>query len=102
MSAVYLIPSPYNLIKNYYLQAVSLILCYALFHYIIFSYIRLMKVREAIRMLQEDGWYLSRVKGSHRQFKHPIKPGTVTIAGKLNIDIPPGTLNSILKQSGLK
>lgn len=65
-------------------------------------YIRLMKVREIIMILKEQGWRLVRVKGSHRQFKHPTKPGTVTIAGKQNVDIPPGTLNSILKQSGLK
>lgn len=43
-----------------------------------------------------------RIKGSHRQFHHPIKSGTVTIAGKESIEIPPGTLNSALKQAGLK
>jgi predicted RNA binding protein YcfA (HicA-like mRNA interferase family) len=43
-----------------------------------------------------------RTKGDHRQFHHPSKPGTVTVAGKLNDEIPPGTLNSILKQAGLK
>ena len=41
-------------------------------------------------------------RGSHRQYKHPKKQGTVTISGKLNVDIPPGTLNSALKQAGLK
>jgi len=61
-----------------------------------------MKVREAIRMLQEDGWYLARTRGSHRQFKHPSKPGLVTVAGNPGVDIPKGTLNSILKQAGLK
>ncbi|HEV7373712.1 MAG TPA: type II toxin-antitoxin system HicA family toxin [Pyrinomonadaceae bacterium] len=61
-----------------------------------------MKVKEAIRLLEEDGWYLARTKGSHRQFKHPSKPGTVTVSGKPNIDVPPGTMNSILKQAGLK
>jgi predicted RNA binding protein YcfA (HicA-like mRNA interferase family) len=60
------------------------------------------KVRDLIRLLEEDGWYLTRTKGSHRQFKHPTKRGTATVAGKPNIDIPPGTLNSILKQAGLK
>jgi predicted RNA binding protein YcfA (HicA-like mRNA interferase family) len=60
------------------------------------------KVRDLIRQLEEDGWYLARTKGSHRQFKHPTKRGTVTVAGKPNIDVPPGTLNSILKQAGLK
>lgn len=61
-----------------------------------------MKVRKIIKMLENDGWYLHRTKGSHRQFKHSNKTGTVTIAGKLSLDLPPGTLNSILKQSGLK
>jgi len=60
------------------------------------------KVREVIRLLQQDGWRHVRTKGSHRQFQHPVKPGTVTVAGKLGVDIPPGTLNSILKSSGLK
>lgn len=61
-----------------------------------------MKVREVIRMLQQDGWKHVRTKGSHRQFQHGNKPGTVTVAGKLGVDVPTGTLNSILKQSGLK
>jgi predicted RNA binding protein YcfA (HicA-like mRNA interferase family) len=60
------------------------------------------KVRDLIRLLEEDGWYLARTKGSHRQFKHQTKRGTVTVAGKPNIDVPPGTPNSILKQAGLK
>jgi predicted RNA binding protein YcfA (HicA-like mRNA interferase family) len=61
-----------------------------------------MKVRELIRLLQQDGWRHVRTRGSHRQFQHPAKAGTVTVAGKLGIDIPPGTLNSILKSAGLK
>lgn len=61
-----------------------------------------MKVREALQLLEEDGWYLTRTRGSHRQFKHPNKPGLVTIAGKPSDDLAPGTMNSILKQSGLK
>jgi predicted RNA binding protein YcfA (HicA-like mRNA interferase family) len=61
-----------------------------------------MKVREAVRLIHDDGWFLVRTKGSHRQFHHPRKPGTVTIAGHPSVDIPPGTLNSILKQAGLK
>lgn len=61
-----------------------------------------MKVREAIKLIEEDGWYLSRTKGSHRQFKHSRKPGLVTIAGKPSDDLAPGTANSILKQAGLK
>jgi predicted RNA binding protein YcfA (HicA-like mRNA interferase family) len=53
-------------------------------------------------MIEEDGWYLSRTRGSHRQYKHPIKPGLITIAGKFNDDLAKGTLNSILKKAGLK
>ena len=53
-------------------------------------------------MLEENGWYLVRTKGSHRQFKHPIKSGTLTVAGKPSVEVPKGTLNAILKQSGLK
>jgi predicted RNA binding protein YcfA (HicA-like mRNA interferase family) len=62
----------------------------------------MMKVGEAIRMVEQEGWYLVAMRGSHRQFKHPYKPGRVTIAGKLSDDLAPGTLNSILKQAGLK
>ena len=61
-----------------------------------------MKVREAIKLIEEDGWCLARTRGSHRHFKHPYKPGLVTIAGHPGVDIPRGTLNSILKQAGLK
>jgi len=61
-----------------------------------------MKVREAIRLLEDDGWFLVATRGSHRQYKHPKKSGRVTIAGKLSDDLAPGTLNSILKQAGLK
>jgi len=61
-----------------------------------------MTVREAIRLLEDDGWYLVTQKGSHRQYKHPAKPGRVTIAGNMKDDLAPGTLNSILKQAGLK
>ncbi|MDA2921297.1 type II toxin-antitoxin system HicA family toxin [Desulfobacterota bacterium AH_259_B03_O07] len=61
-----------------------------------------MKVNEVIKMLEQDGWNLVRTTGSHRQFKHPKKPGTVTVAGKSNLDVPPGTLNSILKQAGFR
>jgi predicted RNA binding protein YcfA (HicA-like mRNA interferase family) len=60
------------------------------------------KVREAIRMLEQDGWALVATRGSHRQYKHPDKAGRVTVAGKPSDDLPPGTLNSILKQAGLK
>ena len=61
-----------------------------------------MKVKELLKMLEQDGWYLVRTRGSHRQYKHPSKPGTVTVAGKPSVDVPKGTLNAILKQSGLK
>jgi predicted RNA binding protein YcfA (HicA-like mRNA interferase family) len=61
-----------------------------------------MKVSEVLDMLRRDGWYLAATRGSHRQFKHPVKPGRVTLAGKPSQDLPPGTLNSILKQAGLK
>jgi predicted RNA binding protein YcfA (HicA-like mRNA interferase family) len=60
-----------------------------------------MKVRDVIRLLQQDGWRHVRTGGSHRQFQHLMKPGTVTVSGKLGRDIPPGTLHSILKSSGL-
>jgi predicted RNA binding protein YcfA (HicA-like mRNA interferase family) len=65
-------------------------------------YSAVVKVREVISLLERDGWMLVRTKGSHRQFKHPSKPGTVTVAGNPGLDVPPGTLNSILKQSRLK
>jgi predicted RNA binding protein YcfA (HicA-like mRNA interferase family) len=61
-----------------------------------------MKVKDVIKLLEQDGWQLVRTKGSHRQLKHPIKQGTVTVSGHPNIEIPPGTLNSIFKQAGLK
>lgn len=61
-----------------------------------------MKVNDILARLQEDGWYLVATRGSHRQFKHPAKPGRVTVAGKPSDDLAPGTLNSILKQAGLK
>jgi predicted RNA binding protein YcfA (HicA-like mRNA interferase family) len=60
------------------------------------------KVAEVLRLLLEDGWYLAAMRGSHRQFKHVTKPGRVTVAGRPGEDLAPGTLNSILKQAGLK
>jgi predicted RNA binding protein YcfA (HicA-like mRNA interferase family) len=60
-----------------------------------------MKVREIVSLIEDDGWYLVAMKGSHRQFKHPIKRGRVTIAGHPNDDLAPGTLNSVLKQAQL-
>ena len=61
-----------------------------------------MKVRDMLSLLKADDWYLVVTEGSHRQFKHPKKVGRVTVAGRPNDDLPPGTLNSILKQAGLK
>jgi len=60
------------------------------------------KVRELMVLVEADGWRLVRQKGSHRQYHHPLKSGTVTVSGNLGIDVPPGTLNSVLKQAGLK
>jgi predicted RNA binding protein YcfA (HicA-like mRNA interferase family) len=61
-----------------------------------------MKISEILRMLQADGWFLVATRGSHRQYKQPLKPGRVTVPGKPGDDVAPGTLNSIMKQSGLK
>jgi predicted RNA binding protein YcfA (HicA-like mRNA interferase family) len=60
------------------------------------------KVSEILRLLQQDGWLLVATRGSHRQFKHETKPGRVTVPGKPSDDLAPGTLNSILKQAGMK
>ena len=60
------------------------------------------KVRDIVKQLEDDGWSVVRQRGSHRQFKHATKPGLVTVAGKPGDDVAPGTLNSILKQAGLK
>ena len=61
-----------------------------------------LKVREILKLIEADGWFLDRTRGSHRQFKHATKRGLVTVAGKPGDDIAPGTQNSILKQAGLK
>jgi predicted RNA binding protein YcfA (HicA-like mRNA interferase family) len=61
-----------------------------------------MKVNDVLIMLKKDGWYLVTKRGSHRQFKHPIKSGHVTVPGKLSDDLAVGTLNSILKHAKLK
>jgi predicted RNA binding protein YcfA (HicA-like mRNA interferase family) len=60
------------------------------------------KVGEILRLLQADGWYLDATRGGHRQFKHADKLGRVTVPGKPSDDLAPGTMNSILKQAGLK
>lgn len=59
-------------------------------------------VREVLRKLEADGWHLVATRGSHHQYKHPTKAGRVTVAGKPSEEVAPGTLNSILKQAGLK
>jgi len=61
-----------------------------------------MKVREVIRLIEKDGWYHVETRGSHRQYKHARKLGRVTVPGNLGDDIAAGTLNSVLKQAGLK
>ncbi len=61
-----------------------------------------MKVGDVLRLLREEGWLLVATRGSHRQFKHPSKPGRVTVAGKPGDDLAAGTLASILKQARLK
>lgn len=60
-----------------------------------------MKVREVVRMLRRDGWVLVRIRGSHHQYKHPVKKGLVTIPGRPGDELAFGTLRSILKQAGL-
>ena len=61
-----------------------------------------MKVKDVIKLIEGDGWYLVKTRGSHRQYKHQSKLGRVTIAGKLSDDLASGTQNSILKQANLK
>jgi predicted RNA binding protein YcfA (HicA-like mRNA interferase family) len=61
-----------------------------------------MNVSQIIKRLEADGWRLVRQRGSHRQFKHPVKPGRVTVAGNDRDDVKPETLSSILRQAPLK
>jgi predicted RNA binding protein YcfA (HicA-like mRNA interferase family) len=61
-----------------------------------------LKVKEIIKLVEKNGWFMVRMRGSHRQYHHTIKKGTVTIAGKPSVDMNPKTLRSILKQAGLK
>ena len=61
----------------------------------------LAKVGDILKMLRRDGWYLDRQAGSHRHFRHAVKPGTVTVAGKESVTLPHATVNSILEQAGL-
>ncbi|MCB4790796.1 MAG: type II toxin-antitoxin system HicA family toxin [Elusimicrobia bacterium] len=61
-----------------------------------------MKIRDIIKLIEADGWYIVKTKGSHRQYKHSRKSGRVTIAGHPKDDLANGTLNSVLKQAQLK
>jgi predicted RNA binding protein YcfA (HicA-like mRNA interferase family) len=61
-----------------------------------------MKVRDVIKLIEEDGWYLIKMEGDHRQYKHPTKRGCVTIAGHPSKEVPPGTLLSIFKQAEIR
>jgi len=62
----------------------------------------MMKIREVIKLIEVDGWYIVATKGSHRQYKHSVKTGRLTIAGHPKDDLAPGTLNSIFKQAKLQ
>jgi len=61
-----------------------------------------MKVKDLIELIETDGWVQVRQRGSHRQYHHPTKSGTVTVSGKSSVEVPPGTQNSVLKQASLK
>lgn len=63
---------------------------------------RVIKIVKTIKTLEKDGWYIVRIRGSHRQFKHPSKKGTVTVNGKPSDDVWGALLSSIEEQSGLK
>jgi predicted RNA binding protein YcfA (HicA-like mRNA interferase family) len=60
-----------------------------------------MKVRDVIKLIEADGWYFLRQRGSHRQYRHATKPGKVTIAGKPSDEMAPGTLGSVFRQAGI-
>ena len=60
------------------------------------------KVKDLLALIDADGWIQVRQRGSHRQYHHPSKSGTVTVSGKPSVEVPPGTLSSVLKQAGLK
>lgn len=61
-----------------------------------------MKVRELLKLLENDGWYVERTRGSHRQLRHASKPGTVTVSGHPSDTVHPKTLKSALRQAGLE
>jgi predicted RNA binding protein YcfA (HicA-like mRNA interferase family) len=60
------------------------------------------KIKDVVKMIEKDVWFIVRTRGSHRQFKHQTKKGLVTLAGKPSDELAAGTLNSVLKQAGLK
>ena len=61
-----------------------------------------MKVRDVLRRLGDDGWYVDRTRGSHRVLKHATKPGIVVVSGHATKEVAPGTLRSIWKQAQLE
>jgi predicted RNA binding protein YcfA (HicA-like mRNA interferase family) len=61
-----------------------------------------MKVRDVIALIEADGWYFVKQEGSHRQFKHPVKKGRVTVAGHPSRDLHPKTQASIMRQAGIR
>ena len=61
-----------------------------------------MKVSDVIRLLEQEGWYFARQRGSHRQYRHPTKPGRVTVAAKPSDEVAAGTLGSIFRQAGIR
>ena len=77
-------------------------ICYNFDDNTVICYAKPMKISEILSLLKNDDWYLVATRGSHRQFKHPVKTGRVTVAGKPSDELAPGTLNSILKQAKLK
>lgn len=60
-----------------------------------------MKARDVIRTPEGDGWHQVAQRGSHRQFRHPVKPGRVTVVGHLGQEVAPGTLGGIFRRAGL-
>lgn len=63
---------------------------------------RILKVKQFIKLIEEDGWVQARMRSSHRQYKHPTKSGTVTVSGKPNVDIPPGNIEQCFETGGSK
>jgi predicted RNA binding protein YcfA (HicA-like mRNA interferase family) len=61
-----------------------------------------MKVRDIIKLIEVEGWYKIKASGGHRQYKHPVKPGRVTVPGQMNAELDRKTEKSILRQAGLE